>query len=145
MRNDVEYLFIYTTSASSLLRCIFRSFAHVSIGLFDFLLLRFKVWFGHMTYTSMWGVLFVFCFLCFSGFFATPCGMWSLSSLTRNQTPPPAVEVWSLNHWTTREVLVLNSFFHIFIHIYIYIYIYINFIYFWLHWVSIAARRLCCC
>ena len=32
------------------------------------------------------------------------CGMWDLSSLTRNQTYAPAVEVQSLNHWTTREV-----------------------------------------
>ena len=35
--------------------------------------------------------------------------MWSLqnvgsSSLAKNQTRPPALETWSLSHWTTREV-----------------------------------------
>ena len=29
---------------------------------------------------------------------------WDLSSLTRDQTCAPAVEVWSLNPWTAREV-----------------------------------------
>ena len=29
--------------------------------------------------------------------------MWDLSSLTRDQTCPPALEVQSINHWTTRE------------------------------------------
>ena len=34
-----------------------------------------------------------------------PRGMWDLSSPTRDRTcAPPAVEVWSPNHWTTREV-----------------------------------------
>ena len=33
-----------------------------------------------------------------------PCGMWDLSSLTRDQTRPPALEAQSLNHWTAREV-----------------------------------------
>ena len=28
-----------------------------------------------------------------------PQGMWDLSSLTM----PPALEAWSLNHWTIRE------------------------------------------
>ena len=31
-------------------------------------------------------------------------GIADLSSLTRDQTSIPAVEVWSPNHWTTREV-----------------------------------------
>ena len=31
--------------------------------------------------------------------------MWDHSSLTRDQTLSPAVEVQSLNHWTTLEVL----------------------------------------
>ena len=31
-------------------------------------------------------------------------GMWDLSSLTRGWTPYPALEMQSLNHWTTREV-----------------------------------------
>ena len=30
--------------------------------------------------------------------------MWDLSFLTREQTCAPAVDVQSLNHWTTREV-----------------------------------------
>ena len=32
--------------------------------------------------------------------------MWELSSLTRDGTlvPLPAVEAWSLNQWTTREI-----------------------------------------
>ena len=29
--------------------------------------------------------------------------MWDLSSLIRDRTCAPALEVWSLNHWTTRE------------------------------------------
>ena len=49
-------------------------------------------------------------------YLATPhlsCGTWDLqsslqhvgsSSLTRNQTSVPPLGVWSLNHWTTREV-----------------------------------------
>ena len=31
-------------------------------------------------------------------------GMWGLSSLTKGQTHTLALEAWSLNHWTTREV-----------------------------------------
>ena len=34
-------------------------------------------------------------------------GMWDLSSLTGDQTCTPCIERWSLNHWTTREVLRL--------------------------------------
>ena len=30
--------------------------------------------------------------------------MWDLSSLTRDQTRVLCIGVWSLNHWTTREV-----------------------------------------
>ena len=30
--------------------------------------------------------------------------MWDLSSPTRDRTLPPAVEAWSLNYWTSREV-----------------------------------------
>ena len=37
------------------------------------------------------------------------CGMWDLSSLTRAEPVPPAVEAQSLNHWTTREVLLSLS------------------------------------
>ena len=37
---------------------------------------------------------------------APPSSMWDLSSPTWDQTQsmPPAVETWSLNNWTTREV-----------------------------------------
>ena len=34
--------------------------------------------------------------------------MWDLSSPTRDQTHAPCIEVWSLNHWTTREVPLYN-------------------------------------
>ena len=34
---------------------------------------------------------------------ATPCGLWDLSSPTRNRTLVPAVKAPSPNHWTTRE------------------------------------------
>ena len=33
---------------------------------------------------------------------AMPCGMWDLSFLARIRTP--ALEAWSLNHWTARKV-----------------------------------------
>ena len=38
-----------------------------------------------------------------------PFGMWDLSSLTRDWTQVPHNARWILNHWTTREVLVLVS------------------------------------
>ena len=34
---------------------------------------------------------------------AYSCGIWDLSSQPGIQVPPPALEVWSLNHWITRE------------------------------------------
>ena len=40
-------------------------------------------------------------------FLAAPRGMWDLSSPTKGpgiEPMSPAVEVWSLNHWTAREV-----------------------------------------
>ena len=42
-------------------------------------------------------ILFIYLFI-------WPHGMRDLSSLTRDQTCAPAVEVQSLNHWATREV-----------------------------------------
>ena len=43
-------------------------------------------------------------------FLATPSGMQDLSYLTRNRTHAPCIEVWSLNHWTTRDVpYIANS------------------------------------
>ena len=35
---------------------------------------------------------------------AMPCGMWDLSSQTRDETHIPTVKAWYLNHWATREV-----------------------------------------
>ena len=32
------------------------------------------------------------------------CGMWDLSSLTKDQTCAPVLDTLSLNLWTTREV-----------------------------------------
>ena len=32
------------------------------------------------------------------------CGMWGLIPLPRIKLGPPALGVWSLSHWTTREV-----------------------------------------
>ena len=37
-------------------------------------------------------------------FFFWPCSMWDLSSPPVLKPLPPAVEAWSLNHWTAREV-----------------------------------------
>ena len=34
---------------------------------------------------------------------ATPRGLWDLSSPPRMEPVPPALEAWSLNHWTARE------------------------------------------
>ena len=34
--------------------------------------------------------------------------MWDLIFPTRDQTCAPAAEEWTLNHWTTRDVLVLS-------------------------------------
>ena len=31
-------------------------------------------------------------------------GMQDLSTLTKDGTHTPAVEAWSLNHWTSREI-----------------------------------------
>ena len=35
---------------------------------------------------------------------ATQQGIWDLSSHPEKETPPPALAVWNLNHWTAREV-----------------------------------------
>ena len=42
-------------------------------------------------------------------FLAAPHGMRDLSSPTRNEPEPPAVEAQSPNHWTTREFPVYFS------------------------------------
>ena len=43
-------------------------------------------------------------------FWSMPCGMWDLSSLTRDQTCSSALEAESHNHWTAREVPLPSSF-----------------------------------
>ena len=52
--------------------------------------------------------LLQYCF-CFMFWVFWLQGMWDLSSLIRDQTCTPCIERWSLNHWTTREVLRLFS------------------------------------
>ena len=42
------------------------------------------------------------------------CGMWDLAPSTGIKSEPPALGAWSLSHWTTREVLRINS--KIFVH-----------------------------
>ena len=49
--------------------------------------------------SQLGGASFFFLF-----FLAVLLGMWNLSSLTRDQTCAPALEVRSLNHCTAREV-----------------------------------------
>ena len=39
-----------------------------------------------------------------------PCGMWDLSSPTRNRTQVLCIGRWILNHWTTQEVPKFCSF-----------------------------------
>ena len=43
-------------------------------------------------------------------FFATQWSIWDLSSPTRDWTRTPWAEMWSVNHWTTREVLNRGGF-----------------------------------
>ena len=40
--------------------------------------------------------------------------MWDLSSLTRDRTQAPALEVQSPNHWTSKEVPQFTFFYHTF-------------------------------
>ena len=37
-------------------------------------------------------------------FFPMPCSMWDLSAPTRDRPHTPCIGVWSLNHWSAREV-----------------------------------------
>ena len=46
----------------------------------------------------------LFFLLIFFCLFFCPWGMWGLSSTTRDRTRSSALEVWSFNHWTTRDV-----------------------------------------
>ena len=58
--------------------------------------------FSH-TFVSL---LFIFYFILFYSFLASPHDLWDLSSPTRDWTHATAVKVPSPNHWTTREFLV---------------------------------------
>ena len=61
----------------------------MGINFLNIIVMKNKVY--HLNY-------FVVCFL------AVPRGLWDLSSLMRDkESRPPAVEVQSPNHWTTRE------------------------------------------
>ena len=58
--------------------------------------------------------------------------MWDLSPRPGIEPEPPAVEVRSLNHWTSREVPTISIlFFKNFIYLFI-----------WLRWVFVAVRGL---
>ena len=43
-------------------------------------------------------------FFVFVLFLAASHGMWDLSSRPGTEPVPPAVDAWSLNHWTAKEV-----------------------------------------
>ena len=47
-------------------------------------------------------------------FLAVPQGLWYLTSQPGIKPMPPVLEVWSLNHWTTREVLCQHLLFSFF-------------------------------
>ena len=70
---------------------------------------------------SSWPVCISVEFFCFI-FSAMPCGLWDLSSPTRDWTWAPAVKAWSPNHWTARDYLsgIFMSF-HKVEHLFIYL------------------------
>ena len=73
--------------------------------LFIYLLFIYLFW---LPPSLLWhaGSLVAACGLLSWGMWALSCGMRAgSSSLTRDQTWPPALGVWNLTHWTTREVL----------------------------------------
>ena len=51
----------------------------------------------------------LFFFFFKKNFLAMLCDMWDLSSLTRDWTHSPALEGFSFNHWTAREVLRFST------------------------------------
>ena len=56
-----------------------------------------------------WRVGFFSC-----GMWTLSCGMWNLVPQPRMEPRPPALETWSLSHWTTREVpgkMIFNNIF----------------------------------
>ena len=54
-------------------------------------------------YFCRWCSVFLFSFFTYFYFLAALPDMWDLILPTRDWTSPPAVEAWSLNHWTARE------------------------------------------
>ena len=58
----------------------------------------------HTTSFSQVLKTYLFIYLCA---LVLTCGMWHLISCPEMKPRPPALEVWSLSHWTTREVLAV--------------------------------------
>ena len=55
-----------------------------------------------------WQILFFFSLFCFVfSFLALPCNVWFPSSRQGIEPEPPALEVWSLYHWTAGKVPAL--------------------------------------
>ena len=55
-------------------------------------------------YLSISVYIYIYIFFFFFFYLAMPCGMWDLSSPTREPTSPPALEMQRLNHWTAGKV-----------------------------------------
>ena len=66
---------------------------------------HFKLYLPLCPFSSNSLPLEVFYFFFNIYFLAMLHGMWDLSSLLGIKPMPLVLEVWSLNHWTTREVL----------------------------------------
>ena len=64
----------------------------------------------------MWYFVLFPVYFSFRYFFwgASPCSVWDLSSQTGIKPMSPALEAQNLNHWTSREVLILVYFLPIF-------------------------------
>ena len=76
----------------SSIRCFWITFLH-AVSFYCWILAI--VWFKSFPSNSFF----------FLSLFGPPHSLWDLSSLTRNGTRILEMEVQSLNHWTTREVL----------------------------------------
>ena len=84
------HMCLFTICLSSLLRCLFSSFAHFLKKKYLFILLC-------LVLVAAPGIFVVAC-----GIFS--CGMWDQVLWQGIEPGPPALGVWSLSHWTTREV-----------------------------------------
>ena len=88
-------------------KLLFNSLQYISpfkslFGLRTFFFLKdFLMWTTFKVFIEFVTILLLFYVL---GFW--PWGTWDLSSPTRNQTCTPCIGRWSLNHWTTRVVLL---------------------------------------